>query len=110
MAYVITGACIRCKYTDCVAVCPVDAFLEGPNMLVIDPDQCIDCGVCEPECPAGAIVPDNMDQPDMEYWIETNRRLSGVYTPINEVKQALPDADSWNPLLNSQVPDKKDMI
>eukprot|EP01035_Chromulina_nebulosa_P006172 gene6172-8351_t len=60
MTYVVTDNCIKCKYTDCVEVCPVDCFYEGDNMLVIHPDECIDCGVCEPECPADAIKPDTV--------------------------------------------------
>jgi ferredoxin len=68
MTYVVTEACIKCKYLDCVEVCPVDCFYEGENMLVIHPDECIDCGVCEPECPAEAIVPDS--ESVAEKWIE----------------------------------------
>jgi ferredoxin len=68
MTYVVTEACIKCKYTDCVEVCPVDCFYEGENMLVIHPDECIDCGVCEPECPADAIKPDT--EPGLEKWLE----------------------------------------
>jgi NAD-dependent dihydropyrimidine dehydrogenase PreA subunit len=67
MTYVVIDNCIACKYTDCVEVCPVDCFYEGENMLVIHPDECIDCGVCEPECPADAIRPDT--EPDMEEWV-----------------------------------------
>lgn len=74
MPYVVTEQCIKCKYTDCVEVCPVDCFYEGENMLVIHPDECIDCGVCEPECPAEAIVPDT--EPDAEKWLELNREYS----------------------------------
>ena len=70
MTYVVTEACIRCKYMDCVEVCPVDCFYEGENMLVIHPDECIDCGVCEPECPAEAIKPDT--EPGLEQWLEVN--------------------------------------
>ena len=70
MTYVVTEACIKCKYTDCVEVCPVDCFYEGENMLVIHPDECIDCGVCEPECPADAIKPDT--EPGLEKWLEVN--------------------------------------
>ena len=70
MTYVVTEACIKCKYTDCVEVCPVDCFYEGDNMLVIHPDECIDCGVCEPECPADAIKPDT--EPGLEKWLEVN--------------------------------------
>ena len=73
MTYIVNDACIACKYTDCVEVCPVDCFYEGENMLVIHPDECIDCGVCEPECPADAIRPDT--EPDMEKWVEFNREV-----------------------------------
>ena len=71
MTYVVTEACIKCKYMDCVEVCPVDCFYEGENMLVIHPDECIDCGVCEPECPAEAIVPDT--EAGIEKWATLNR-------------------------------------
>ena len=74
MTYVVTEACIKCKYMDCVEVCPVDCFYEGENMLVINPDECIDCGVCEPECPPNAILPDT--EKGMEQWLELNRDLS----------------------------------
>ena len=73
MTYVVTENCIKCKYMDCVEVCPVDCFYEGENMLVIHPDECIDCGVCEPECPAEAIKPDT--EPGLEKWLEGQRRL-----------------------------------
>ena len=72
MTYVVTDACIRCKYMDCVEVCPVDCFYEGENMLVINPSECIDCGVCEPECPAEAILPDT--ESDVEQWLEFNTK------------------------------------
>ncbi len=74
MTYVVTEVCIKCKYTDCVEVCPVDCFYEGENMLVIHPDECIDCGVCEPECPVDAIKPDT--EPNLEQWLEVNRQYS----------------------------------
>ena len=74
MTYVVTEACIKCKYMDCVEVCPVDCFYEGDNMLVINPDECIDCGVCEPECPVEAILPDTEEQ--AENWLELNREYS----------------------------------
>lgn len=74
MTFVVTDACIKCKYTDCVEVCPVDCFYEGENMLVISPDECIDCGVCEPECPIDAILPDT--DPEAEKWLELNRTYS----------------------------------
>jgi ferredoxin len=74
MTYVVTDACIRCKYMDCVEVCPVDCFYEGENMLVINPSECIDCGVCEPECPAEAILPDT--ESGQEKWLELNATYS----------------------------------
>jgi ferredoxin len=77
MTYVVTENCIRCKYMDCVEVCPVDCFYVGENMLVINPEECIDCGVCEPECPAEAIVPDSDDKASA--WLEQNRRLAEHY-------------------------------
>ena len=76
MTYVVTEACIKCKYTDCVEVCPVDCFYEGENMLVIHPDECIDCGVCEPECPADAIKPDT--EPGLEKWLEVNTEYAEI--------------------------------
>ena len=76
MTYAVTEACIRCKYTDCVAVCPVDCFYEGENMLVIHPDECIDCGVCEPECPAEAIIPDTAE--GAEKWVELNAKYAAA--------------------------------
>ena len=91
MTYVVTDNCIACKYTDCVEVCPVDCFYEGENMLVIHPDECIDCGVCEPECPADAIRPDT--EPDMEKWVEFNRKYSEAWPVIITKKDPLPEAD-----------------
>ena len=93
MTYVVTGACIRCKYTDCVDVCPVDCFYEGTNMLVIDPDECIDCGVCEPECPASAILPDS--DPQAAEWLELNGKYAKEWPNITESRDPLPDADDW---------------
>jgi len=91
MTYVVTEACIKCKYTDCVEVCPVDCFYEGENMLVINPDECIDCGVCEPECPAEAILPDTED--GLEKWLEVNAEYSEKWPNITQKKDPLPDAD-----------------
>jgi ferredoxin len=93
MPYVVTEACIRCKYTDCVEVCPVDCFYEGANMLVINPDECIDCGVCEPECPAEAIVSDSA--PVAEKWLELNRQYSAEWPNLTRKKDAPADADDW---------------
>ena len=92
MTYVVTEACIMCKYTDCVEVCPVDCFYEGENMLVINPNECIDCGVCEPECPAEAILPDTED--GLEKWLELNAKYAEVWPNITQKKVPLPDADA----------------
>ena len=96
MAFVVTENCINCKYTDCVDVCPVDCFREGPNMLVIDPDECIDCTLCEPECPANAIYSEDEVPEDQKIFIELNARLSKLWPVISETKEPFPDADSWN--------------
>lgn len=93
MAYVVTDACVRCKYTDCVAVCPVDCFYEGENMLVIAPEECIDCGVCEPECPAEAIVADTDGR--AARWLEVNRRYAALWPVITERAAAPADADAF---------------
>ncbi len=93
MTYVVTENCIKCKYGDCVAVCPVDCFYEGPNMLVIDPDACIDCGVCEPECPADAIVPESEAVLD---WSKLNAEYSKKWPNVTNSSGALPDADEHN--------------
>ena len=91
MTYIVNESCIKCKHTDCVEVCPVDCFYEGENMLVIHPDECIDCGVCEPECPVEAIKPDT--EPDLDKWLEVNREYSEKWPNITVKKDALPDAD-----------------
>lgn len=96
MTFVVTENCIKCKYTDCVEVCPVDCFHEGPNMLVIDPDECIDCTLCEPECPIEAIKSeDDLTDAEMPF-LELNAELAQTWPVINEAKDALPDADDWN--------------
>ncbi|MBK8907970.1 MAG: ferredoxin family protein [Rhodospirillales bacterium] len=94
MTYVVLENCIRCKFMDCVEVCPVDCFYEGENMLVIHPDECIDCGVCEPECPAEAIVPDT--EPGVEHWLEINAKFSLAWPNITRKGDAPADADEWN--------------
>lgn len=94
MTYVVTENCIKCKFQDCVEVCPVDCFYEGENFLVIHPDECIDCGVCEPECPAEAIVPDT--EPGMEKWLEINTKFAKEWPNITVKGDPLPDADEWN--------------
>ncbi|MBM3556561.1 MAG: ferredoxin family protein [Alphaproteobacteria bacterium] len=93
MAYIVNEGCIKCKYMDCVEVCPVDCFYEGENMLVIHPDECIDCGVCEPECPAEAIVPDT--EPNLEKWAELNREYSRSWPNITRKGTPPGDADEF---------------
>ena len=100
MTHVVTDNCIRCKYTDCVEVCPVDCFYEGENMLVINPDECIDCGVCVPECPAEAIFADHEPAAEPK-WLELNREYSSRWPNITRNKPTFADADAQN-----GVPDK----
>ncbi|HAT86765.1 ferredoxin FdxA [Cohaesibacter gelatinilyticus] len=98
MTYVVLDNCIRCKYTDCVEVCPVDCFYEGENWLVINPDECIDCGVCEPECPAEAIKPDT--EPGLEDWIKLNTKYSEIWPNITVKKDPMPESDKWDGVEN----------
>ena len=93
MTYIIKEECIKCKLLDCVEVCPVDCFYEGKNMLVIKPDECIDCGVCEPECPIDAIKPDT--EPGMEKWLEINKKYSEIWPNINQKKNPPADGDNF---------------
>ena len=95
MTYVVTENCIKCKYTDCVEVCPVDCFYEGANMLVIHPDECIDCGVCVPECPADAIVPDS-DHAATDEWLALNRKYADLWPNVISKKAPPADADVNN--------------
>ena len=95
MTFVVTEACIKCKYTDCVEVCPVDCFHEGPNFLVIDPDECIDCTLCEPECPVEAIFSEDELPSEQEHFLELNAELSRDWPVITEMKPAPDDADDW---------------
>ena len=93
MTYVVTENCIRCKYMDCIEVCPVDCFYVGTNMLVIHPDECIDCGVCEPECPVEAIIPDT--DGEAEKWLEVNRDYSEKWPNITRKGTQPEDADAY---------------
>jgi ferredoxin len=95
MTHVVTQACIQCKYTDCVAVCPVECFHEGPNFLVINPDVCIDCGVCIPECPVDAIVDAKDLAPDQQHYLALNERLANQWPLITESQDPMPEADAW---------------
>lgn len=102
MTHVVTENCIKCKHTDCVDVCPVDCFREGPNFLVIDPDECIDCAVCIPECPVNAIMPEEDVPNDQQKFIPLNAELSKQWPSITKRKESLPDAEAWK--------DKKDKL
>lgn len=95
MTFVVTESCISCKYTDCVDVCPVDAFREGPNFLAIDPHECIDCAVCVPECPVNAIFAEEDVPADQQDFIALNAALAPKWKTITRTKAALPDADKW---------------
>ncbi len=105
MTHVVTEACIKCKYTDCVDVCPVDCFREGPNMLTIDPDECIDCAVCIPECPVNAIYAEEDVPADQREWIPINAELAKKWRSITRMKPAPEDADQWK-----DVKDKKQYL
>jgi ferredoxin len=95
MPYVVAAPCIKCKYTDCVEVCPVDCFYEGPNFLVIHPDECIDCGACEPACPTKAIFPEESLPEKWAEYVALNADLAKKWPNITEKKDALPGADDW---------------
>jgi ferredoxin len=96
MAYVVTESCIKCKYTDCVDVCPVDCFREGPNMLVIDPDECIDCTLCVAECPVEAIFTEDDVPDDQQDFIKLNAELARTWKPLIEKKEQLPESDEFS--------------
>jgi ferredoxin len=96
MTFIVTENCIKCKYTDCVEVCPVDCFHEGPNFLVIDPEECIDCTLCEPECPAEAIFSEDDLPDDQSEFLEINEELSKVWPVISEQKDPPADAEEWD--------------
>ena len=102
MTHVVTEACIRCKYTDCVDVCPVDCFHEGPNMLVIDPDECIDCTLCVAECPVEAIFAEDDVPENQRVFLKLNAELAKAWPVLTEKKDAPADADDWK--------DKKDKV
>ena len=105
MTYVVTESCLKCKYTDCVDVCPVDCFREGPNFLVIDPDECIDCTLCVPECPIDAIYADTDVPKDQADFIAINARLARVWPVILEKKDPLPGADD-----GTHAPSKREFL
>lgn len=105
MTFVVGENCINCKHTDCVEVCPVDCFYEGPNFLVIHPDECIDCALCEPECPVDAIYAEDELPDDQKEFLELNAELADKWPNITQMKPALDDAEKWN-----GVPDKRKLL
>ena len=105
MTFLVTEPCIKCKYTDCVEVCPVDCFHEGPTMLVIDPDECIDCAMCETECPVDAIVSEDDLIDEQREFLEINEKYSAKWPVITSMKAAPEDADDWK-----NVKDKRQYI
>lgn len=105
MAYVVTEACIKCKYTDCVEVCPVDCFREGPNFLAIDPDECIDCTLCVPECPVDAILAEDDVPAGQREFIALNAELAAIWPPIVAKHDPLPDHARW-----AGVTGKRDLL
>jgi ferredoxin len=113
MPFVVTESCILCKHTDCVDVCPMDCFLEGPNFLVINPTECIDCSICVPECPVGAIVNADEIADDQRAFIELNRRLAqdSDWKPITRSKEPLPGHETWGSVKSKlhllQLPDSE---
>lgn len=102
MTFVVTENCIKCKYTDCVEVCPVDCFYEGPNFLVINPDECIDCALCEPECPIEAIVSEDDLSDEQREFLELNAELSKTWPNITHKKEGSSDAKEWESVANKR--------
>ena len=105
MTYVVTEACVKCKYTDCVNVCPVDCFKVGPNFLVIDPDECIDCAVCVPECPVDAIYAEEDLPPDQLEFVQINRELALLWPSITKSVAPPDDAEHW-----ATIKDKRHLL
>ena len=105
MTFVVGENCIKCKHTDCVEVCPVDCFYEGPNFLVIDPAECIDCALCEPECPVDAIFAEEEMPEDQIDFIEINAEYAEIWPNINEKKPSPEDAEKWD-----GVPNKRELL
>jgi ferredoxin len=105
MTFVVGENCIKCKHTDCVEVCPVDCFYEGPNFLVIHPDECIDCALCVPECPVDAIFAEDDLPADQKDFLALNAELAAIWPNIKEMKPAPADAAQWN-----GVPGKRKLL
>jgi len=100
MTYVVAEGCILCKHTDCVDVCPVDCFVEGPNFLAIDPDGCIDCAVCVPECPENAIFAEDDVPEDQKQFVEINAELARLWKPLTKSKDAMSEHEKWSGVAN----------
>jgi ferredoxin len=105
MPFVVTENCINCKHTHCVEVCPADCFYEGPNFLVINPNECIDCALCPPKCPVGAIMEDRNVPADQQGFIRLNAELSAIWPNISETRDPPPDTEEWD-----GVPDKLKLL
>ena len=105
MTHIVTESCIKCRYTDCVDVCPVDCFRAGPNFLVIDPDECIDCAVCIPECPVDAIYAEEDVPEDQKDFIDINAELSKEWPSITRAEEKADDADKW-----ADIDDKRNLL
>ena len=105
MTFVVSDACSKCKHTDCVEVCPGDCFYEGPNFLVIHPDECIDCALCEPECPVDAIFSEDELPEDEQEYLELNAELCETWPNITEKKDPLPDSEDW-----ADIKDKREHL
>ena len=108
MTYVVAEGCILCKHTDCVDVCPVDCFVEGPNFLAIDPDGCIDCAVCVPECPENAIYAEDDVPAEQRQFIAINAELAKIWKPITKSKESMLDFEKWAGVANKQQYLKRD--
>ena len=102
MTHYVSEECVKCKYTDCVEVCPVDCFYEGDDILVIDPNTCIDCGVCIPECPIGAIKTDEKIDDNELFWLEYNARYAKIWNKISKKKAPLPEAERYSKIKNKK--------
>ncbi len=100
MAFYVTENCIKCKHTDCVEVCPVDCFYEGSNFLAINPDECIDCALCEPECPIDAICSEDELPEDQQKFIKINSEGAEKWPNITQQKPPMPDAEKWDGVAN----------
>ena len=100
MTYLVTDNCVKCKHMDCVEVCPVDCFYEGENFLAINPDECIDCGVCQPECPVDAILQDSELGTELDKWMDINHKYSLIWPNITRKGTSPADAEEWNGVPN----------